>query len=140
MLAGLGLLSCALIFVQIGVTFVSLGVMAGIGLITLIAIRFIWKNARSVSIKAGNMILKTMADQHIVAPIGSIRQVKSSPMLGYQLTRIRYHLDGGLSRFFILTKSSRATPEALIKDAMAARKKTKKEANHKPDSVLTQIA
>ena len=140
LLAVIGIGACALIFTGMGVTFTSLGVMAGIGLISLTFIRFIWKNARSVSLKAGNIILKTMNDKNIVAPIGSIRSAKTTPCLGFQLTRVHYHIDGGFSRFFIITKCSENTPEVLIKDEIAASRRRKKEANHKPDSVLTQIA
>ncbi len=123
--AGVGAISCGLIFFTMGLTFVSLGVMGGVGIVSLLLIWYIWKNARSVSLKAGNIILKTMANQHVVAPIGSIRKVKTIPMMGYQFTRIRYHIDGGLSKFFVLTKPSEVTPEAIIKKEIAASRKRK---------------
>lgn len=147
LLAGLSAISCGLVLFGMGVTFISLGVMAGIGLVGLLLIRFFWKNARSVSLKAGNIILKTMGDRNVVAPVGSIREIKSSTFLGLQLTRIRYKIDGGLSHFFVFTKTQELTPEQLIKEEIAESRrkkkesqKRKKEANHKPDSVLTQIA
>lgn len=140
LIAALGGIGCALILVGMGITFTSLGVMAGIGFVSLLAIRFIWKNARSVSLKAGNIILKSMNDQNVVAPVGSIRKAKTSSFIGYQLTRICYHIDGGFSKFFIITKPLNDTPESLIKEEIAASRRKKKEANHKPDSVLTQTA
>jgi hypothetical protein len=139
-IAALGAIGCALTILGMGITFTALGIMAGIGLVSLFAIRFIWKNARSVSLKAGNIILKCMSDKNVVAPIGSIREAKTSSIIGYQLTRICYGIDGGFSKFFILTKPVNDTPEFLIKEEIAASRKGKKEANHKPDSVLTQTA
>mgnify|MGYP007002583363 CR=1 FL=1 len=128
-------------------TFTSLGVMAGIGLVGLLLIRFFWKNARAVSLKAGNIILNTMEDRNVVAPVGSIRRIKSSAFFGFHLTRIRYKIDGGLSHFFVFTKPQELTPEQVIKEEIAQSRKNKKEAqkrkkeaNHKPDSVLKQIA
>ncbi len=147
LLAALSAMSCGLVLFGMGVTFTSLGVIAGIGLVGLLLIQFFWKNARAISLKAGNIIMKTMGDHNIVAPIGSIREIKSSVFFGLHLTRIRYKIDGGLSHFFVFTKPQECTPEKVIKDEIAEsrRKKSeskerKKEANHKPDSVLTQIA
>ena len=107
---------------------------------TFIIGRFIYMNARSVSLKSGNIILKTMSDQNIVAPIESIRKAKTSPFMGYELTRIRYKVDGVFNRFFIITKPSNINPEEAIRGEISESRKRKKEANHKPDSVLTQIA
>jgi len=147
LLATLSATSCCLVLFGLGVTYTSLGVMAGIGLVGLVLIRFFWKNARAVSLKAGNIIMKTMGDNNIVAPIGSIREINSSDFFGFQLTRIRYKIDGGLSRFFVFTKSQEHTPEQVVKSEISESrrrksisKERKKEANHKPDSVLTQIA
>ncbi len=140
MLAILSATACALVLFGMGVTFVSLGIIAGVGITGLLLIRFFWKNARSVSVKAGNIIMKTMGDQNVVAPIGSIREIKSSAFMGLYLTRIRYKIDGGLSHFFVFTRPQELTPEQLIKEEIADSRKRKKEANHKPDSVLTQIA
>lgn len=130
----------ALVLFGMGVTFISLGILGGIGAINLLLIRSLWKNARSVSLKAGNLILKSMNDRSVVAPLGSIRKVKSSAILVWQFTQIRYHLDGGLSKFFVITKSTEITPEHLIKEEIKIAREKKKEANRKPDSVLTQIA
>ena len=119
LLAAISAVACGLILFGMGITFTSLGIMAGIGLIGLLVVRFFWKNARAVSLKAGNIILKTMGDRNIVAPIGSIREIKSSAFLGLQLTRIRYKIDGGLSHFFVFTKPQELTPEQVIKDEIA---------------------
>ena len=147
LLAGLSAVACGFTLLALGITFPSLGIVAGIGITGLLLIRFFWKNARSVSLKAGNIIMKTMSDINVVAPVGSIREVKSSAVLGLQLTRIRYKIDGGLSRFFVFTRPQELSPEQVIKDEIAETRKMKavakekkKEANHKPDSVLTQIA
>lgn len=102
--------------------------------------RYIWKNARTVSLKSGNIILKTMGSKNVVAPVGSIRKIKTSNLFGYKLTRIHYRIDGAFSKFFILTRSFAVAPEELIKEEISLSRKRKKEANHKPDSVLTQIA
>lgn len=139
-LAALSAAAGGLVLLEMGLTFLSLSVIGGIGILSLFLIRFFWKNARAVSVKAGNIILKTMGDSNVVAPIGSIRQIKSSAFLGLQLTRIRYKIDGGLSHFFVFTKPQELTPEQVIKDEIAETRKAKKEANRKPDSVLTQIA
>lgn len=139
-LASLSLVSCGLVLYGTGVTFVSLGIIAGIGVLGMLTVRFFWKNARAVSLKAGNIILKTMGEQNVVAPVGSIRVVKSSTFFGFHLTRIRYKIDGGLSCFFVFTKPKENTPEQVIKEEIAESRSKKKEANHKPDSVLTQIA
>jgi len=138
--AGAAAVSGVLVLLGMGVTFISLGILGGIGIITLLIIRSLWKNARSVSLKAGNLILKAMNNQNVVAPLGSIRKVKSSAVLGWQYTQVRYHLDGGLSHFFFITKSAEMTPEQLIKAEIKISRERKKEANRKPDSVLTQIA
>lgn len=145
--AVLTIVTCGLVVIGMGVTFTSLGIVAGIGLLGLLLMRFFWVNARSVSLKSGNIILKTLGDQNIVAPVGSIRKVKSSVVFGVQLTHIRYKIDGGLSQFFVLTKTQEVTPEQVIKEEIAATRRRKaeagskkKEANHKPDSVLTQTA
>lgn len=139
-IAGMAVVAGALVLLGMGVTFTSLGILVGLGAITLLFIRSLWINARAVSLKAGNLILKSMNDRNVVAPLGSIRKVKSSALLGWQFTRIRYHLDGALSRFFFITKSTDITPEQLIKAEIKISREKKKEANRKPDSVLTQIA
>lgn len=140
LIAVIGLLGSASIVFFTGVTFLSLGIVGCIGLMSLASIYIIRKNARCVSLKAGNLILKTINKNNIVAPLGSLRRVETRPFFGFYLTRVRYHLDGGSSQFFIVTKAAKETPEVILKREVKASRDRKKEANHKPDSVLTQIA
>lgn len=124
----------------LGVTFTSLGILAGLGFLSLVLIRFIWKNSRSVSLKGDNLILKSMGNQNTIAPVGSIRKVETKVLMGVEYTKIRFYLDGSFSGFFIFTKRGGETPETLIRKQIRASRKRKKEANRKPDSVLTQTA
>jgi len=140
LIAILGLLSSISLILLVGVTFLSLGVVAGIGLFTMLVIRYVWSNTRAVSLKGDNLIIKTMSKQNVVAPLGSVRKVNTKSVLGWHLTRVRFHLDGTFFKFFIFTKLRDESPEILIRRQLADSRKRKKEANHKPDSVLTQTA
>ena len=136
----IGALASLVTLFFMGLTFVSLGIAVGIVAFSFFAMRYVWNNSCSLSLKHDNLLIKCMREKNIVAPVGSIREVKTSDFLGYKLTKLCYHLDGMRSTFFIVTKSRIETPEMLIKKSITVSRKRKKEANHKPDSVLTQIA
>lgn len=135
----LSLVAGGAVIIVSGITIISLitsGIILGVGAFSCI---YLLRRSSIASLKGGNIILKNVKNHSVVAPVGSIRKVKSGGVLGMKYTQVRYKVDGCKSSFLILGNDTVKTPEILIREEIANAKR-KKMANHKPDSVLTRMA
>ena len=141
MLSTASFLIAATIFAFLGLTYISLIASGLLVLATFFSCTYFMKNSRTASLKGDSLILESFGKKHQVAPLGSIREVKSKDFLGVEFTKVRYKLDGSSTSFVIMSKSIRKkSPSKLLKEEIRIAKERKKEANHKPGSVITQTA
>jgi len=126
----------AAILLQFGVTFISLGVSAGLLFSLAMIFLYFLKRTKSVAVKGDTLILNSFNKRSCVTSLRSIKNVNTHSFLGIQWTRMCYKLDGVTRSAFFINRSWAvvSTPEQLIKKAIQLSKK-KKKANHKPDSV-----
>lgn len=136
----LSVASVASILFVSGLSIASIVASGAVFGVCLLACRYLFRQSSEASFKGGNLILTNLRNRSVVAPVGSIRRVKSGGVLGVKYTRVSYKLDGCANSFLILGKESTRTPEEIIREEMANVRKEKKMANHKPGSVLTQSA
>lgn len=130
-----------ILFSFVGVTYLSLASALVITVLTYFSCAYLLKNSRTASLKGDNLILESFGKKHQVAPIGSIREVKSKDCFGVEFTKVRYKLDGSSTSFVIMSKSIRKkSPSRILKEEIKISKERKREANHKPGSVLTRTA
>lgn len=121
-------------------TIITFGVLSFVG---YLGCKLLIRYSRVASVKGGNLILKSLGNKHQVAPVGSIKQVRSNDLFGVEFTRVRFKLDGNSDSFIIVSKAKslrKKSPGRLLKEEIANSRSTKIEANHKPGPVLTQSA
>lgn len=132
--------SISLLVLNLGITFQVLGISLMSILITALFCNFLYKNSRAASIKADNLIVKTFKNKSILAPLGSIRSMKTRSFLGLRCTRISFRIDGHTTSFIILSNAMKTqSPESLLRNEIH-HSKQKKMVNHKPGSVLMPTA
>lgn len=136
----ISIFSVAFIFLISEVTFTTLGVSAGILLISASIILSILRNSRLACIKSDNLILKSFGNHHQLVPIRSIREIKSIRLVKYELMRVSYKLDGKKSTFGIISTIKNEVASEVLRSTLVDVRKRKKETNRKPGSVLTQTA
>ena len=110
---------------------VVIGVFGGV-------LHLVRKQISGTAIKGDTLILNKDNRRFCVTSLRSIKNIKSSSFLMFQLTRLNYKLDGRTQSTLIFTVKNRYqfTPETLLRHALELSKKQK--ANHKPDPVPTQ--
>lgn len=120
----------------LGKNFESLIVASFIEFVFLITTVYLFKKIRSASIKDGFLLMKTASKVSKVTSLRSIKNLKTKTILGIQITKLRYNLDGGNHTGVIINtaNSKHSSPEALIKKELFAYEE-KKKANHKPGPV-----
>lgn len=124
-----------LLFWILGITVLSIAITLAIAFISISSFAYFAKKTKSVAVKGDTLILNSFDKRSCVTSLRSIKNVHTSSLLGIQLTRLNYKLDG-LTRSTVVINRSWAvpsTPEQLIKKAIQLSKK--KKANHKPGSV-----
>lgn len=132
--------SIVLLIFSFGITFQILVISLISILITALVCRYLIKNSRAASVKADNLIVNTFENQSTLAPLGSIRSMKSRNVLGVRHTKISYRLDGHTTSFIILSNAMKTrSPETVLRREINQSKK-KKMANHKPGSVLMPMS
>jgi len=132
--------SIVLLVLKSGITFQVLGVSLLSVMITFLFCNYLYKNSRAASIKADNLIVKSFNNRNILAPLGSIRSMKTRNILGVRCTKISFRIDGNTTSFIILSNAMKSqSPESLLRNEIHHSKK-KKMANHKPGSVLMPTA
>lgn len=132
--------SIVLLILKFGITFEILGASLVSVLITFVLCRYLYKNSRAASIKADNLIVKSFNNKNILAPLGSIRSMKTRNIFGIRYTKISFRIDGHTTSFFILSNAMKSqSPESLLRNEIH-HSKQKKMANHKPGSVLMPTA
>lgn len=94
------------------------------------------RNTNSIAIKGDTLILNAPGRPSCVTSIRAISNVQTNSVLGLQMTKLRYNLDGRTRSIKVINRASSVvySPEQLLKKAMELSKKQK--ANHKPGSVL----
>lgn len=132
--------SVGLILQLSGITFTTLGLSAGILMLSSIIIFSIYRNSSSACIKSDNLILKSFGNNHQLVPINCLREIKSFRLAKYDMIRVRYKLDGKKSSFAIISTVKNDVPSDVLRTILIDFKKRKKETNRKPGSVLTQTA
>lgn len=104
--------------------------------ILVTALFTIGKKAKSASIKGDTLILKGLDNKNCVTTLHSVRTVKTYEVIGFQITTLRYSLDGRSHLSILLGNPPGVsiTVETCLRKAIQL---SKKKANHKPGSVGT---
>lgn len=128
----------ALIFIS-GVTYTTLITAAISSILTYLIVSYVYSHSQTASLKGDTLIFSSMSKRSSVMSVSTIKKVKSRCFIGLCWTFIRYKVDGRTSWIFILTPKMPNSPEKVIIEALELKRKNKK-ANHKPGSVITQLA
>lgn len=117
------------------VSYLSIAISTVIFILAFTLNKYVIKNIRSTSVKGDALILTSINKNSAVTSIRSLQKIESSSFLGFQITKLKYNLDGRNRSSIIINKqgSYPFTPEHSIRKAFELSKKQK--ANHKPGSV-----
>ena len=127
--------SVGLLLWFVGLNYLSIVISVVIFSLTLALTRFLTKNIRSTSVKGDTLILTSVDKNSAVTSIRSLKKIKTTNFLGFEITKLNFNLDGRNRSSIIINRqgSYPFTPEHSIRKAYELSKKQK--ANHKPGSV-----
>ena len=120
LIIGLSVLSIGLEYKSLLIIFIGV-------ILSLLTIRYVSKNIHSTVIKGGTLILTNLNQRSYVTSVRSITNCRSVQLGSFQLTRIKYNLDG-INRKAMILNSTEFIPfrtDSFLLKAKAHYKKQK---------------
>lgn len=131
----LSIVMVATLILTLGINILSISMSFALLVVVFGLCNYLYRHIGATAIKADTLIVTSLNKRSAVTSIRSISKIKENCILGVQITKFKYFLDGR-NRISVIINRDGAypfTPAHSLRKALELSKKQK--ANHKPGSV-----